>query len=256
MENQAVAGTPGFGGPLLHQRAGKGGHSPGILADAGIEEHFHPLSLVAEFHVLGIRDHITLYITAVDQGSVGLCYITAFSLLVANIKEDMGLLRRRKGIAVVPHPGGGGEFCPDAVIGKHDGIITRFRNFTLLVKTGPVAAVGVLQGAGKGFQGSGGGHAYHAPYLEFMEIAETLNRGMAIVITAGLPTPKTVVGVGVGSQFRHSEGNCRGRVKKPPAVNRAYLRVHQAYSIKSGTVARSRSQEQQRCHHQKKRRSS
>ncbi len=233
-QHQAVAHPLRFGRARLEEAVHEGAGGLGCFAQLSVKEHLHPLARIAKFGVFRISDDVAFNRLFAGKLDVSLGHVGAFALLMPDVKNQLGRIGCREGVAVEADPLGGGEFGFYAIVLQQHRVITRLGMLIGFVEARAVAAVGVFEGAGHGLDGAHRGHHHHAADLEFVEVPEAFDRSMAVVVAVRQPTADAHVSIRVRGQFGHAKWQGGRGVEKPPPVHRAKLWINVLDRIERG----------------------
>ena len=206
------------GAPALRSLAGRGRE---------IDRYGRPR--LVSLDVFGIGDDEALDGAIVEDAHLCVLDCSALSHTVADVKDEVALLRFGECVALQGDALRGCHLCPNAVVQQQDAIVARRRYLVVVAEVGAVALLYArLRGvSGHGDEAPRGGHDADAAHLELMGARKTLDRSVAIVVARGLPAVHVaVVAVGGGSGFGHAEGQRARREVEVATVGRADARLH------------------------------
>ena len=202
------------------------GSAVGNAGKLPVEEHLHGGAGLVLLHILRLRDDVPLDDVAVQFGE-SVADGAALPLPSAHVHQDVAVTGLREGETLEAHAGRGRQLRPDAVVLQEDGIVTGTGRLIGLVEAGAPAGGGLFQTAGDGQRLAEDGHQGQSTHLELVEARESVDGGMGVLVTDGLPALVVPVGAVRGrTKLRHAEGNGGGGVHEPAAVDRADVGVH------------------------------
>ena len=199
------------------------------FAGRGREVYGHDCPGLVGLDIFGIGDDEALDSAVVEDAYLGILDSAALSHTVADVEDEVALLRFGKCVALQGDALRGRHLCPNAVVPQQDAIVARRRYLVVVAEVGAVALLYArLRGvSGHGDEAPRGGHDADAAHLELMGAGKTLDRSVAIVVARGLPAVHVaVVAVGGGSGFGHAEGQRARREVEVATVGRADARLH------------------------------
>ena len=147
------------------------------FAGRGREVYGHDCPGLVGLDVFGIGDDEALDSAVVEDAHLGILDSSALSHTVADVEDEVALLRFGECVALQGDALRGRHLCPNAVVPQQDAVVARRRYLVVVAEVGAVALLYArLRGvSGHGDEAPRGGHDADAAHLELMGAGKTLD---------------------------------------------------------------------------------